>query len=92
MKRETRTEYGKQLLTRLTNEKSASDYRIPPKTESSSEGLKTPLEDTDVVISHYINANTALIEENMKLKKENEYLQQVLGELRNSINNLDELK
>jgi hypothetical protein len=80
-----RKEYGKSLRTRLTNEKSASDYRIPPTDEVWLD------EATDTLVSHYISANTALIEENMKLKNENEYLQLVLGELRKNINNLDKL-
>ena len=89
MKRETREEYGrlqpypntnkngydKPLKTRLG--KSASDYRIEP------------VENTKIVDGG--NFNQLLINENIKLKEEIEYLKGVLGELQGLMSGLDEL-
>lgn len=77
MNRETRTDYGKQLQTRITNNKSASDYRVEPVQEKS---LETKYD-----------TNSTLIQENLRLKEENKYLLEVLDELRNSLNNLQPL-
>jgi hypothetical protein len=89
MKRETREEYGrldaypktnkygydKPLKTRLG--KSASDYRIEP------------VEEVKIVDGG--NFNQLLIDENIKLKEEVQYLKDVIEELRQTIVNLDDL-
>lgn len=85
MNRETRQQYGKGRLGPYTDKplptrdlgKSASDFR------------EKPLTNTKIVDGG--NFNKLLIQENIKLKEEIKYLQELIEGIFEEVNNLDDL-
>ena len=94
MTRQQREEYGyinpytkpfsKELKTRLN--KSASDFREEPLRNEKIKDDVDPTDNTEVFLKV---TNRTLIDKNIKLEKENEYLQVSLGEAQSTIQQLE---